>query len=634
MCGLAGYVGNKEVSLETMAEFLEHRGPDDLGIWQEDNVRLVHTRLAIQDLSPNGHQPMLSPDGRYVIVYNGEIYNHKEIREEGKYKYSFKSTGDTETILAAFAAEGNSIFRKLNGIFALAILDREEKKLTLVRDHFGVKPLYYFQDGQQWAFSSEIKALLPVLTAQDKALDHNTLANYIYYLWSPGNGTPFESIKKVLPGHFITISTEDPSQFEVKQYYEIPFSGTYSTKSEKQLLDELDELLLQAVRRQLLSDVPVGFFLSGGLDSSAIVAMAKRILPKDRLRCYTINTGDQNDGFVSDLYYARKVAKLFDCDLTEISAQSDIVSDFDKMVWHLDEPQADPAPLNVLNIARAARAEGNVVLLGGTAGDDLFSGYRRHQALFYYPFLHVLYPFKKVACILGNSNPFLRRLNKIMEGAELPLTSYLAHLFSWLPHDQVVALFKDNWHNNLQQSFQPDSTMLESLKSIPEEKSPLNWMLYWDIKYFLTDHNLNYTDKMSMACGVEVRVPFLDPDIVGFSCRLPVNLKMKGKTTKYLLKRVMERYLPNEVIYRPKTGFGAPIRKWIQNDLRHMINERLSKEQIEKLGIFDYNAVHQLIKRNQSGKIDAAYSIWALLAIDSWVRQFKTDSEINTINKR
>lgn len=622
MCGIAGYVGSKNVSLSTMSEYLGHRGPDDAGIWQEDNVGFVHTRLAIQDLSPNGHQPMLSADGRYAMIFNGEIYNHREIRTRGNYDYPFKSTGDTETILAAFAVEGTSIFSRLNGIFALAILDREKKKLILARDQFGVKPLYYYQDTQQWAFSSEMKALLPVLANDKKELDHHTLANYLYYLWSPGCNTPFISVKKVPPGHFITISIENPDQYEIVRYYEIPFTGNYSNKPEKQLLDELDDLLLQAVRRQLLSDVPVGFFLSGGLDSSAVVAMAKRILPNEKLKCYTIDNGEQNDGFASDLLYARKVAGLFNCDLTEISSKPDIVQDFDRMIWHLDEPQADPAPLNVLNIARQARADGRVVLLGGTAGDDLFSGYRRHQALRYYPALHLIASLKGLIQRIGSNSPFSRRLNKIIDGANLPLPAYLAHLYSWLPKERVVALFNKNIRSALQETFHPDTFLQQSLSNIPAEKEALNWMLYWDMKYFLTDHNLNYTDKMSMAHGVEVRVPFLDIDLVEFSCRLPVDLKMKGKTTKYLLKKVMERYLPKEVIYRPKTGFGAPIRKWVQNDLSPLIEDRLSREKIENLGIFEYDALRQLIDDNKSGKIDAAYPIWALLAIDSWIHQF------------
>jgi len=275
-----------------------------------------------------------------------------------------------------------------------------------------------------------------------------------------------------------------------------------------------------------------------------------------------------------------------------------------------------------MNIAQQARADGRVVLLGGTAGDDLFSGYRRHQALQYAKFLPFLLPLKKTINLLGTGSPFLRRLNKITDGTGLPLPQYLAHLYSWLPKNRVIELFHPSLQKDLEHTFNPDQALEKALSNIPNEKAPLNWMLYWDMKYFLTDHNLNYTDKMSMAYGVEVRVPFLDIDLVEFSCQLPVDLKMKGKTTKYLLKKVMERYLPNEIIYRPKTGFGAPVREWVKNDLKPMIEKRLSFARLEEFGLLDPKAVRQLISDNDQGKIDAAYPIWALLAIESWVRQF------------
>ncbi len=624
MCGITGIIHSKGSSfVKVMTEATAHRGPDDFGYYYDGDLSLGHRRLAIQDLSPNGHQPMFTADGRYCIVFNGEIYNHREIRKKLEPKYSFKSTSDTETILYGFQEYGVDVFNKLNGIFALAIFDKQNQQLTVVRDQFGVKPLYYFFNNHCFGFASEIKALVKIDDI-DKTINVSNLANYLSFLWSPGESTPFQHIYKLLPGHYIQGNINDLSTFKNKKYYEIPFNGVYQNHSEKEWVELLDKKLTKAVERQLLSDVPVGFFLSGGLDSSLIVAIAKKILPDNRLKCFTIETAtdSEREGFTEDLPYAIKVAKHLDIDLEIIKADIDILRDFDKMIYHLDEPQADAAPLNVMNICKKAREQDIVVLLGGTAGDDLFSGYRRHQAVYFSDKLKLIPNFIKrsfyhLSTLLPKDKAFSRRAQKLLsQYKETSSERQFASLYAWLSDENVKKLFKQKIE------FESVDYLVESLKNIPEEKSLLNKLLYWDMKYFLTDHNLNYTDKMSMAHGVEVRVPFLDVELVEFSTIIPPELKMKGIETKYLLKKVAERYLPKEVIYRPKSGFGAPVRDWVINDLEPMINDYLSKEIIDKRAIFEYSEVKQLIENNKAGKIDASYTIWALLAIESWMRQF------------
>ena len=625
MCGILGIVGAEKERVSQCLDFIKHRGPDDNGIYQDNFISLGHQRLSIIDISENGHQPMISSDGSHVIVFNGEVYNHRELRDEFLTDVLFKGHSDTETILYGFIKYGESFIKKLNGIFALCIYNTSTGNAILVRDYFGVKPVYYFKKDNNFYFSSEIKALLSL--PFDRELDIQAISNYLYFLYSPGGDTPFQNVKKLLPGHWIKFNVRKLDHFLLEKYYELPFDGEYfNDYTESQLVSLLDEKLSTAVERQMLSDVPVGFFLSGGLDSSAVVAMARKHYPDRQLECYTIDTGGTMEGFADDLKYAKRCAQHLNVHLNVIKADIDILQDFDNMIWHLDEPQADAAPLNVLNICKAARENNDIVLLGGTAGDDLFSGYRRHQALNYEKYFGLLPSSiwsmaSKASSLLRVNHPSIRRAQKLLKDAGRVKLTRMAGYYSWLNDERVQSLFLPEKRLQIKQNLYND-LLINSLLNIPDEKESLNQMLYWELKYFLADHNLNYTDKMSMAVGVEVRVPFLDKDLVDFSTKIPVHFKMKGNETKYILKKVAEKYLPKDIIYRPKTGFGAPIREWITKDLRPMIDERLSKKNIEKWGIFEHSTIQQLVDDNQRGKIDASYSIWALLAIQSWLEQF------------
>ncbi len=633
MCGIVGIINldNAEPQLEVlkrMNNIIAHRGPDDEGYYLKDRVALAHRRLSILDLSANGHQPMISDNQNFIIVFNGEVYNHLELRQQYLSNYTFKSHSDTETILYGFQEMGTKIFGLLNGIFALAINDLAQNQVIVVRDQFGTKPLYWYHHQNLLLFSSEIKALLqhPSFDAQ---LNPEVFATYLNFLWSPGIATPFQHVQKLLPGHLITIDI-DTSLVKIDKYYDIPFTSNYSKASELELVDQLEQKLLKAVERQLLSDVPIGFYLSGGVDSSLIVAMAKKLRPDQKFRCFTIKSSEDQtfEGFGNDLFYARKVAEHVDVSLCEIDVQADIVQDFDKMIWYLDEPQADAAPLNVYLICKQAHKEGFKVLLGGTAGDDVFSGYRRHQALILEKYYRFLPKYLKMglawfANCLPTTQPTLRRAKKLLSEAGKTPQERMVGYFSWLPWQVNHSLFsKDIQQKMDKDQFRPDAFMFNLLHNLPTGIDPLNQCLYLELRSFLPDHNLNYTDKMSMATGVESRVPFLDLDLVNFSTSIPPALKLKGKTTKYLLKKVAEKYLPHEVIYRPKAGFGAPVREWITNDLQLKIDTDLNKESLQQYGIFDYNKIIKLINENKQGKIDASYSIWCLLAIQSWLKQF------------
>ena len=629
MCGIIGSINQNSQKFYTDSlESIAHRGPDDNDFFVKDNVFLGQTRLSIIDLSENGHQPMFSADGRYSLVFNGEIYNHIELREQFLPNISFKSTSDTETLLHLLIHRGVECLNLLNGIFAFAFFDSNENELVIARDHFGVKPLYYYVDNDKFIFSSEIKAIL-TCDSIAKDIDYKALVNYIHFLYSPGERTPFNSIKKLLPGNYISIQTDNIHTMNIVEYYNIQFNGQYLNYSEKEFIDKLDYLLECAVKRQLLADVPVGFFLSGGIDSSLIVAYARKLFPDRKIQCFTIDSGDsaKKEGYDLDLFYAQLVAEYLNVDLKIVNADVNIVRDFDKMIYHLDEPQADPAPLSVYNISKIAKENGYKVLLGGTAGDDIFSGYQRHK----------LIKFEKVISFLplvirkfitrftqnfDSKNNLFRKIRKATADLSLEKNERLKGLFCWFPLKANFQLFNKSIQKEIT-NYNPADYFDKLNRQIPDEHSDLNRMLFWEIKTFLVDHNLNYTDKMGMAAGVEIRVPFLDKEVVEFSTMIPPSLKLKGVTAKYILKRVAERYLPPEVINRKKGGFGGPVRTWVTGEMSQFVNERLSKESIIEDGIFNYDQIASLIDDNKNGKIDAAYTIWSIMAIKSFLKQFK-----------
>lgn len=623
MCGILATI-NHDFSLSKEALYhMRHRGPDATGEYTYKNVGLGHLRLSIQDLSVAANQPMHDNNENYCIVFNGEIYNHWEIRTEELSDYSFKTSSDTETIIALYIKYGEKSVHYLNGIFAFAILDRNKDEIFVARDHFGVKPLYYNLTDTHFSCASELKGLLPF--THDFQLDIRSIQSYMTYMWCPGEGTPLKSISKLLPGTFMKIDINNVSNKKIVNYYKLKYPKKVENNKPNDLwIDELEQKLIQAVNRQLLSDAPIGFFLSGGLDSSLLVAIARKLLPNKELKCYTIDSGESKDGFTNDLYYARKVAKYLDVELVEIKVKSDIVSIFDDIIWYLDEPQSDPAPFNAYQITKAARKDGIKVLIGGTGGDDIFSGYRRHQALLadkyfdYFP-VYIRQVVKDFVQDLKSKKPIVRRLKKLTKSIQKPKDKRYIGYFEWQDFEFIKSIFKEELHKELQHENDYFKILMEEINDL---ESDLNKLLYLEIYTFLIGHNLNYTDKAGMANSVEIRVPYLDVELVEFSTLIPANLKMKGKETKFILKKVAEKYLPQDVIYRPKSGFGAPVEYWVRNELDQYINKNLSKKKITDSNIFKFERINEIVDLNKSGKINASYSVWSFLAIQSWMKQF------------
>ncbi len=635
MCGIAGFNGGFTAdALRRMGERVAHRGPDNAGFFHapEHNIGLAHRRLSIIDLSPAGNQPMTDTSGQVTIVFNGEIYNFKELRSDlVTAGYEFRGHSDTEVLLNLYMQSGEAMLQRLNGVFAFAIWDARSRVLFVARDGLGVKPLYYAETDAGVVFASELKALL-VNPEVKRDLDSYAVLMHLTYLWCPSPHTILSNVKKLPPGHAMQVRG-GVIQRQWK-YYELPYDQEIQDISAEEATLQVEKYVRTAVERQMVSDVPVGAFLSGGLDSSAVVAFAKQVQPEARLQCFTIGLkGGGEEGFAEDLPYAKKVAEYLGVDLHTIYVGAEMAEQLKKMIYHLDEPLADPAPLNALFISQLAREHGIKVLLSGAGGDDIFSGYRRHYALQQERYWGWSPAWSRRlmaqgAGLLPTGRPVLRRLRKAFEYADLESDERLASYFYWGKPDRLEMLLSEKCKREIN-GRRVSEPLLEALENVPGQRAALDRMLFLESKFFLPDHNLNYTDKMSMAVGVEVRVPLLDPDLVALAARLPVAFKQRGREGKWIFKKAMEKHLPKEVIYRPKTGFGAPLRTWLHSEskLKPLMMDVLSKDSITRRGLFDAQSVGSLIEQDAKGRVDATYTIFSLMCIELWCRIFLDGNE-------
>jgi asparagine synthase (glutamine-hydrolysing) len=661
MCGIAGFSGNYGIKLlDAMTASVAHRGPDDhdtlLLEGTAGRVGLGHRRLSIIDLSASAHEPMGvsclrcgvdsrsdPPRGRWLI-YNGEIYNYRELREELIARgHDFFSKSDTEVLLHLYAEEGTAMLARINGMFAFALFDGAGNGnasgmtaggMLLARDGFGVKPLYYATTPRGFLFASELKAILAAGDVS-RELDLIAVHEYIAYLWSPAPRTPLRDVRKFAPGEAMIV--RGGSIERRWTFYDLPYGLPPLEDSEETLAERVRVTFENAVRRQLVSDVPVGAFLSGGLDSSSIVAMMRKAQPEEPIICYTIGFqgGEGSDaGAPDDLPYARQVAAHLGVDLRVVETGPAMIDQLGRMLWHLDEPQGDPAPINSMLIADAAQRDGIKVLMSGSGGDDIFSGYRRHTAVRYerawswLPAAARKRVAERARAIASGSargrwmeSSLGRRAAKTLSHVDATDDARLASYFQWGTEDLRRALYAPAFAEAVR-DHDTAAPLLASLARIPNERDMLNRMLYLEGKHFLADHNLNYTDKTTMAAGVESRVPFLDPELVALAARIPSRMKQKGRVGKSILKKAMEPLLPHTVIYRPKTGFGAPIRRWLKVELRDLVDEMLAADALRRRGLFDPAAVQRLIALDREGRIDGAYTIFALLCIEMWCRLF------------
>jgi asparagine synthase (glutamine-hydrolysing) len=628
MCGIIGFQGSwRGDRLEAGLRAIGHRGPDDRGValGSDRTWGLGHARLSIIDLSPLGHQPMADDPGLVQLVFNGEIYNYRELRGELEGRgHRFRGHSDTEVLLHCFLEYGDACLARLNGIFAFAIWDGRAGRMLVARDALGVKPLYFTDPDSGFAFCSEMKGLLR-LAPEAGTLDPSSIHRYLTYQWCPGDGTPLVSVRKLLPGEALEV--RDGNVRRRWTWYQLPqFRGHAPDLDEARSVEGAASSLRTAVQRQMVADVPVGAFLSGGLDSSAVVAFARELNPG--IRCFTIEaSGGQDRGETDDLPYARRVANHLGVPLECVRIDaSRMAADLERMVWQLDEPLGDPAPLNVLYICELARSQGIKVLLSGAGGDDLFSGYRRHRAVRAEALWSWLPAAVRIALEAGSSRldqgrPSTRRLAKLFRGSGLSGDERIASYFEWIGRGDLLALYSRDFRSSIT-GVHASAPMVDFLRPLPASVTPFQRMLALEQRFFLADHNLPYTDKMSMAVGVEVRVPFLDLELVDFAARIPDRYKQRGSIGKWALKKAMEPYLPHDVIYRPKTGFTAPIRRWMRHDLQGMVSDYLGPESVRRRGIFDPVAVSALVRANLDGRVDAGHTLLAMLCLEIWCRSF------------
>ncbi len=636
MCGIVGLwnLGNEAV-LKEMADSIVHRGPDGMGtqFFSDIGLGLGHTRLSIIDTDPRGNQPLVDVNSKAWIVFNGEIYNYKDIKKDLQASgVKFKTSTDTEVLLNAYLLWGESFLSKLSGIFSFAIWDIEKKKLMLARDEFGIKPLYYYDSGNGLAFSSELKSLLPF--SENYHLDTASFARYLTYLWNPSPGTPFKEVKKLLPGHYMIY--QHGKKVKEERYFKLPSSKQSASWSpDKEHLDELDAHLEEAVKSQLVADVEVGSFLSGGLDSTSVCHYGQKNYDRE-LRCFTIGYDEKlakREGMAQDYPFAKKAAEHLNVPLETVWVGSEILDDLKKMVYHLDEPQGDLAPLNLLYISRLAKEKGVKVLLSGAGGDDIFTGYRRHFSLqqekwWSWSPQSLRKGLSGVTNLFPKNHPHTRRIAKAFKYAHLDEGKRLLSYFFWAAPKDILNLFHDDIKSELTEEIIMNP-MLQALEEEQSSSDPIHKMLFLEQKYFLTDHNLSYTDKLSMATGVEVRVPLLDKKLVDYVHTIPTEYKQSGIEGKWVFKKVMERHLPKDIIYRPKTGFGVPLRSWLQNELKPFVDDALSEEKLKKTGIFNPVKVRGLLEVDRANRGDYSYTILTLLNIQIWMDLFHNTKRAN-----
>lgn len=625
MCGIIGALGNNlNFDFVDAVKKLSHRGPDDIGFYKNEdgNIQLGHTRLAIIDLSKSASQPMIDKINQNIIIFNGEIYNFEFLKKKFLSDTEFNSNSDTEVLLKLYNLLGIDMLNYLDGIFAFAIFDKKTKEVFLVRDHYGIKPIYYIELLNQFYFASEPKALINIISDL-KDINYQAITNYLTFQWSPGNQTPLKKLNKLGPGEYVVL--KDNKIINRVNWYQLPtFKNNKVSYPINDLKKQLENKLRNAVHKQMLSDVPLGCFLSGGLDSSSIAKFASEINPD--LSCYTIEI-EENDGFKEDLNFAKKVSKILNVKLDVIKVTpADIIENLQNMVFDLDEPLGDPAPLNVYFISKLARKNGHKVLLSGTGGDDIFSGYRRHLSTNiirytrHFPKFFFNFPNFIFSNLNKNSN-IIRRINKLFSILSNNKEEQLFSFYKWADDDLLKKILKKDYHYSIKNT-QDEFTNFFNQFKINKNYDMLDEMLLLDQRFFLTDHNLCYTDKMSMKTGVEVRVPFLDKELVEFASTIENRCKQSFFQSKNILKITMEKFFSKDIIYRPKTGFGLPLRSWIKNDLYEYVNEILSKKNIDRYGIFNFRNVRLLIENNKKGTIDASYTIFSLMCIQMWLDKF------------
>jgi len=631
MCGIVGIVGPRadRTAVERALAVIEHRGPDASGIEVFDSENwsaiLGHRRLSIIDLSSRSNQPFTKD--RLTITFNGEIYNFQDVRKQLESRgHQFSTQSDTEVILEAWRAWGSASIDYLRGMFAFAIFDQQDNSVTLVRDNFGIKPLFYTTVKDTLFFGSELKAVISMLEARP-AVDRRAMCASMLYGWVPENLCMFEGIKKLQPGCWACFK---PNQtLQIGRYWNA--AAVASEASSRPInYDEFSEIIRESVDAHLISDVPISSLLSGGLDSSLISVMAKQRL--DQINCFTIGFKDDDSRFEQmpdDLTYARLITDKHNLELNEIIIDPDITSLLPETVYQLDEPIGDPAAINVRLICSAARENGSKVLLSGIGADEMFAGYRRHLACHLARYYRMIPKTMRSSAIekfinflpaANNSRGFLmsRWAKRFISFAGLPEEAAFRRSYTYYDEVGLNDILAYNSANDVESLILHHTETYNKASNLDN----INRMCLTDVQMFLPSLNLAYTDRASMWSSTEIRVPFVDKNVFEAAFRLQGYQKLRGQQSKLALKKVAENWLPHDIIYRPKGLFSAPIRSWVRRDMNEFVRDTLEGGSLISCGYLNQNSVSQIIQENYLGKRDLSKEIWQLITSELWLRQF------------
>ena len=635
MCGIVGFNWEDKKLCRSMLKTINHRGPDDWGIFNDKNITLGHKRLSIIDLSKKGHQPMSNKEGYLTITYNGEIYNFKKIRDDLEEKgHKFKSSTDTEVLLNCYQEYGKDCLKLLNGMFAFAIYDDKNKKIFLARDRIGIKPLYYYHTKDKFIFASEIKAILTNPEIK-KEVDKSSLGDFISLRYVPGEKTIIKNIKKLLPGHYLEFDLKS-KKIEITKYWDVK-EGNLNF-SEDKIARILERELKRSTIQRTISDVPFGTFLSGGIDSSIITAILSKASDE---QVKTFSIGFEHDKIGNELKYAKFVSDKFNTKHKEIIVSPEITKIFPKMVWYLDEPIADPAIVPNYILAENAKKTSTVILTGDGA-DELFGGYDQYRMA---KIINQLSKFpsgitnKSVSFAIKNSPDFL--LNKFYKYSSENKEAGIKRLNNSINkfkkskaegYLEIISVFNKIEKNNLLNE-EDNSTELNADVSnlFNKNKNLLNKVSYFDLKRFLPDNLLMKPDKMGMAHSLECRVPFLDHRIVELAFQTPPNLRLKGIKTKYILKKSVKNILPEEILKRKKQTFQVPIDNWMKAGLKEYMEENLLEKNSDSLKYFKTKEIEKILNNYKNSKLYYTRQLWNLLTFKIWHDLYINDKKIHKI---
>jgi asparagine synthase (glutamine-hydrolysing) len=622
MCGIAGFISKdaaekagRERLLDAMCRVITHRGPDEQGTIVKDRAALGMRRLSIIDLE-SGQQPIFDCSGNLAIVFNGEIYNYQDLKKDLEARgHKFKTHSDTETIVHAYEEFGADCVKLLRGMFAFAIYDFRDESLFMARDRVGKKPLFYsLRPNGELVFGSELKTLLEF--GIDREIDYAALDSYLTFGYVPEEFCIFKGVRKLLPGHFLKFKN---GSVTTKQYWDFDYSGTGEAKTEAEYVELVRAKLRDAVKIRLVSEVPLGAFLSGGVDSSSIVALMSEF---SEAPVKTFSIGFNEDTF-SELKFARMAAKQYKTEHHEFIVTPDLVEVVDDLVWHFDEPFADSSALPTYMVSKMAR-DFVTVVLSGDGGDELFAGYtryaidKRRSGLEKLPASvrrGLLRPISEALPAGALGRNFLYNTSLDSVDRYIDSVSHFGKL-------KKPLLYAASMRTNLDGRAGGAEALFRDFASKPVSGDPTDRLLYLDSKTYLPSDILTKVDRMSMAASLEARAPLLDHELIELVQTIPAELKLKGLETKYIFKKAMEGIVPNEILYREKQGFGVPINEWINSELKDRIREDLSAKKTVERGYFDQTHIASLLDEHARGRRDHSHALWILWMLELWHRRF------------